>query len=203
MQIKRSLGIALVAAGLLVVARQSACAQDPVAVTVQRGTVTFAAKTSVPLTNIEGKSAGLAAQVTVRRVAQGLRLEGIEAWTPVAALTTGMDLRDQHMRERVFTAPDGTTPDVRFASQGAVCSAAAQEVTCQVPGDLSFRGSTRPLKVTLKVREENGEFRVTGDSLVKLDEYGVDTSAWGGAVRVENEVQFHFEFTGSKAAGAR
>jgi polyisoprenoid-binding protein YceI len=203
MQIKRSLGTAFLAAGLLVVARQSACAQDPIAVTVQRGTVTFAVKTSVPLTNIEGKSAGLAARVTVRRVAQGLRLEGIEAWTPVAALTTGMDLRDQHMRERVFTAPDGTTPDVRFASQGAVCSAAAQEVTCQVPGNLSFRGSTRPLKVTLKVREENGEFRVTGDSLVKLDQYGIDTSAWGGAVRVENEVQFHFEFTGSRAAGAR
>ena len=203
MQIKRSLGIALVAAGLLVVARHSACAQDPIAVTAQRGTVTFAVKTNVPLTNIEGKSAGLAARVTVRRAAQSLRLEGIEAWTPVAVLTTGMDLRDQHMRERVFTAPDGTTPDVRFASQGAVCSAAAQEVTCQVAGDLSFRGSTRPLKVTLKVREENGAFQVTGDSLVKLDEYGVDASAWGGAVRVENEVQFHFEFTGSKAAGAR
>lgn len=197
------LGIACVAGGLLVGARQSAYAQDAIGVTVQSGTVTFAAKTSVPLANIEGKSAGLAGRVTVRRVSQGLRLEGIEAWTPVATLTTGMDLRDQHMRERVFTAPDGTTPDVRFASQGAVCSAAAQEVTCQVPGELSFRGSTRPLRVALKIREANGEFRVTGDSLVKLDEYGVDTSVWGGPVRVENEVQFHFEFTGSRAPAAR
>jgi hypothetical protein len=57
--------------------------------------------------------------------------------------------------------------------------------------------------VALKIREANGEFRVTGDSLVKLDEYGVDTSVWGGPVRVENEVQFHFEFTGSRAPAAR
>jgi polyisoprenoid-binding protein YceI len=66
-------------------------------------------------------------------------LSELEARVPVESLTTGMKIRDQHMRERIFTTKDGATPDLVFKSTGILCS----EESCNVQGTLTIAGKAR------------------------------------------------------------
>lgn len=67
-------------------------------------------------------------------------LRAIEARVPIESLTTGMKIRDQHMKDRIFAAKDGTLPDLAFKSTQVLCSADA----CEVQGALAIAGRTKP-----------------------------------------------------------
>ena len=168
-------------------------------VAVNGGTASFDATTNVSAVSIHGKSNALEARVQVRRAAEGLVLEQIEATVPVKTLGTGMGLRDEHMRKHVFTTPDGQVPDLHFTAEKAVCPGnAGGETTCQVSGNLSIRGVARPFTMALKIREANGStFRAAGDGIVKLSAYGIPQPSQFG-VKTTDEVKLHLEFTGKQ-----
>jgi len=108
------------------------------------------------------------ARVQIRRNADGLTLAHVSAQLPVKTLATGIALRDQHMREHIFTMPDGQIPDVKFDAENVSCPGvvAGRETTCKVSGTLSIRGVPRSFSVALKIREAGGStpaFRAAGD----------------------------------------
>jgi hypothetical protein len=63
---------------------------------------------------IPGKSAQLEARLVVRTGEGRLVVEDVEAVLDAQSLTTGMQLRDRHLRERVLAPADGTTQPLRF-----------------------------------------------------------------------------------------
>jgi polyisoprenoid-binding protein YceI len=192
----------MVSTGAATVARaQSAEAQNTNAsqpVEVRGGTASFDVDTNMPALSVHGKSNGLEGRVRVRRGPEGPQLEQIEAKMPVETLQTGLKLRDEHMRKYIFTTSDGQTPDVRFVAEKATCSGSGKESTCQVAGDLTIRGTAKPFTIALKVTENNGTFRATGDSVVKLSTYGIEKPSQLG-VRTEDEVKLKLDFTARPA----
>jgi polyisoprenoid-binding protein YceI len=170
-------------------------------VIAEGGTASFLVTTTVPGISVKGKSTSLHAQAVVERGPDGLRLEKVEAVLPVKSIVTGLSLRDEHMRRYIFTTGDGQTPDLRFEAAGAACtpqSGRSGEFTCQVAGTLTLRGMARPFSIPLKVKAENAAFRATGESIVKLSDYGIQQPSQFG-VKTANEIQLHFEFTGKEA----
>ena len=129
-------------------------------------------------------------------------LDSVEAALPVKTLATGIALRDQHMRHYVFTTSAGEVPDLRFEVASAFCPGvlAGREVTCKVSGNLSIRGVPRSFSMTLKIREANAAsaFRVGGDGVVKLSDYGIEPPSQFG-VKTANEIQIHLEVTETTA----
>src|SRR6266567_7453906 len=91
-------------------------------VTAAGGTASFVVNTTVPGISVKGKSTALQAHATVRRGPEGLHVENVEATVPVKSILTGMAIRDEHMRRYIFTASDGTTPDLHFAGADALCT---------------------------------------------------------------------------------
>jgi polyisoprenoid-binding protein YceI len=162
------------------------------------GTTEFEAPTNMPAVSVKGKSGAAQGRVTLSREPDGILLEHIEASIPIKSLSTGMAVRDEHMRKYVFTAADGRAPDLRFEADKAECSgrAGGQEFTCQVSGNLSIRAIARPLAIHLKVRQTSGQpaFKATGEAVVKLSDYEIPQPSQFG-VKISNEVKLRLEFT--------
>jgi polyisoprenoid-binding protein YceI len=169
----------------------------PETIQIEHATATFQVGTNMPGLFVRGKSDALQARVQIRRSADGLTIEHIEAQLPVKTLATGIALRDQHMREHVFTTPDGQIPDVKFEGEGVSCPGivGGREATCKLSGTLSIRGTPRNFSMMMKIRESPGApvFRAGGRGVVKLSEYGIEQPTQFG-VKTENEIQLEFEF---------
>ena len=162
------------------------------------GVVEFEAPTNMPAISVKGKSTAVQGSATVSRELDGLHVAHLEASAPVRSFATGMAVRDEHMRKYIFTTADGQTPDLRFDADEVDCgaTAAGQEFTCRISGNLSIRGGARPLTVILKVKPAGGpfSFKATGESVVKLTDYEIPQPTQFG-VKVANEVKLRMEFT--------
>jgi polyisoprenoid-binding protein YceI len=174
---------------------------QPAAAEVRDGSVTFNVETNVFAVSVHGESKDLDAKVRVHESAEGMRLEQIEAVVPVKSLSTGMKLRDDHMRKYIFQTPDGQVPDVRFTAERAECSGAGANgaAKCVASGQLAIRGTARPFVMELAVTRENDLFRVQGDGTVKLSAYGIERPSQFG-VKTADDVKLHLELSARSAA---
>jgi polyisoprenoid-binding protein YceI len=169
-------------------------------VEVHGGTASFDVGTNIPAIRVHGKSSQVEASARVREQESRLLLTEMTAIVPVRTLTTGLGLRDEHMRRYVFATNDGKTPDVRFTGAEGECAAtSSQATTCRVEGQLAIRGDTRPFAIALKLTRDGALYRAVGDGTVKLSDYGIPLPSQLG-VSTENEVKLHLEFTATPAA---
>ena len=142
----------------------------PATVDLAAGTANFAVPTSISADTVHGKSKAFTAAAKIRYQDKSLVVEQLQAKLPIHSLSTGMVVRDGHMRKLVFTASDGTTPDLVFQAGRTECGLEGADFVCQVQGDLSIRGLGRPFTAALKVRGDGaGKFRGTGDGLVHFE----------------------------------
>lgn len=168
---------------------------------VRGGNVVFDVSTNVSALSVHGKSTALEARFEVQRTAENLVVGRIAASVGPASLTTGMSLRDEHMRKYIFTTGDGQMPELRFVAERALCPPAApgKEVSCRFEGSLAIRGVTKPFTMSMKLKEENAQtFRAAGDTVVKLADYGIPAPSQFG-VRTADEVKVHLDFVGKRA----
>jgi polyisoprenoid-binding protein YceI len=154
---------------------------------VAEGTVTFEVATNIPALRVHGKSTAVRANVRAELGTRGIAISEIDATVPVVSLKTGLALRDDHMRHRVFTDDHGRTPDLRFVGERFECSpAAAQRSACRVEGTLHVRGVTRPFAIALVVKDDRGVFRVSGSGTVRLSDYGIDRPSQLGVTTADD-----------------
>jgi len=169
-------------------------AGDPTPLGVQRGSVTFDVGTNMFSLSVHGASDVLTASAHLREATEGLVIEQVEAMVPIESLTTGLRLRDEHMRKYIFTTSTGDMPDLRFSSSAVTCPPAADAPSvCVLRGELAVRGTPRPFAVALKISRKGDAFRVTGDGKVSLAEYGIPAPSQLG-VRTDEEVKVHLDF---------
>jgi polyisoprenoid-binding protein YceI len=171
---------------------------SPLLVGNDSGTATFRSSTNVPGIEVTGTSNALTAKAEVQGTSGGLIVENVEATVPVKSLATGMKIRDEHMRKYIFATSGGEEPDLYFNAANASCPVAgvAQGFACQMLGNLSIRGVARPFAINLKVKEQAGalSFRVAGDGIVKLSDYGISPPTQFG-VKPVDKVEIHLDFT--------
>jgi polyisoprenoid-binding protein YceI len=163
-------------------------------VEVRNGTAKFETATNMPAIRVHGTSNQLRASARLRESGGTVILEGLEATLPVASLSTGLGLRDTHMRKYIFTTVEGNVPDVRFVAPRAECSPSGKALTCSVAGELAIQGRSRPLTIVLNVRNESGSFRAVGDAVAKLSTYDIEAPSQFG-VKTHDDVRLRLEFT--------
>lgn len=175
----------------------------PVLLQVDGGLVTFDATTNVSAVTVHGKANALKARLRVRQQAGQLVVEQVQARLPVEALTTGMSLRDGHMKKNVFTDANGNVPELKFSGENLACPLeAGKEASCKFTGTMSIRGVEKPMTMELKVKSEAGRgYRASGDSTVKLSDYGIERPSQFG-VKVGDTVKIHVDFQGRETVEA-
>ena len=172
---------------------------------VASGAVSFKVATNVPGVEVQGKSNILTAYVLASPAPEGMGLQEVEAWAPVRGFSTGMKVRDEHMKKYVFTTPDGQVPDIVFSAETGSCKPAGdiRNLTCDVPGVLRIRGSSHPVTLKFAAKQENGTpraFRITLDTTVKLTDFNIEAPSQLG-VKTSNDVKVHLDFTAKEAPG--
>ena len=166
------------------------------AVEVRGGAISFQVPTNLPAIRVHGTSNQLQAHARLRNPSDQIVLADVEATVPVLSLGTGLALRDEHMRTYIFKTADGTLPDVRLVAPGVECAplGGRAQADCPLSGELAIRGTSRPFTMTLVVRPQKDTYRVAGDALVKLSDYGITPPSQLG-VTTRDEVKLHVEFT--------
>jgi polyisoprenoid-binding protein YceI len=177
-------------------------AQSPFAVQIEGGNVQFDSDTNLSAISVHGKSSTLRVEVRGMKTADALTLEQVRATLPIKAISTGMSLRDEHMRKYIFTTADGKEPDLIFTATNLRCAAKpGQEDACPITGTLAIRGVERPFAMTLKVKQEAGSpavFKAAGSAKVKLSDYGIERPSQLG-VQTQDEVKLSIQFTGRES----
>ena len=169
-------------------------AGDSTPIEVQRGSVTFDVGTNLLSLSVHGTSDVINASADLREGNEGIFIEQVDAMVPIESLTTGLRLRDEHMRKYIFTTPTGDMPDLHFSSSAVTCPPAAEGTSgCVLQGELAVRGTPRPFAVALKISRKGDAFRVTGDGKVSLAEYGIPAPSQLG-VRTDEQVKVHLDF---------
>jgi polyisoprenoid-binding protein YceI len=193
----------LLAFTLLIFAAPS-WADDSAELRVTGGSVKFAVTTNILAVSVHGESKAMTASLTLHRMGNQIELENVRATVTPESLTTGMSLRDQHMRKKIFALEDATMPALEFISGKVRCPepAPGQEAVCTVPGELVLRGARRPFTFSFKVRTEGKTYRVSADSVLSLSAFGIERPCQLG-VCVSDEVKLKLDFRTNEAAALR
>lgn len=118
----------------------------------------------------------------------------VEVRVPLAGLTTGIGLRDRHMREKYLETdkyPDAllTVPraSLKFPAKGATVSSKAS-------GTLKIHGVSKPTTFEYSAAERNGALAVDGKTSVNIKDYNIDVPSYFG-ITVKPDVGLHVVFT--------
>jgi polyisoprenoid-binding protein YceI len=132
------------------------------------------------------------------------------AWTgdvsaTAASLRTGVDGRDENMREHLDAK---THADIRFVVERFHPAAGGVDVAKQtlrgdVAGTMTIRGVSRPFRMPIHV-EVDPQQRVvlTGQAPLKLGDYGVPVPSQLGLINMQEEVVVWIALRARAAAGA-
>jgi len=172
---------------------------DAQTVEIRGGTAVFGAATNLSAISVHGKSTALQGRAQIRRTADGLVIDSIDALVPVQSLNTGLGVRDDHMRKRVFETAPGVAPDLRFTAEKVACEGDGGAKTCRVAGNLVIRDTPRPFTIALRVNDKGHTFQVSGDAVVRLSAYGITPPSQLG-VTTADDVSLHIEFVGKAVA---
>ncbi len=178
----------------------------PATLRVDSGTVAFDASTNFSAVSVHGKANTLQGRVRLRQDGAKWLIEEVTAKVPVVSLSTGMGLRDEHMRKYIFTTTDGQVPDLQFTGQSQSCPLEpGKETICTVAGKLAVRGLEKPFGLTLKIRPDGAgaalAYRASGEGTVKLSDFGIERPSQFG-VKCADEVKIRLEFVGKETQEA-
>lgn len=196
--IRRPLPLVLTAVALF-----AADSQLPRSFEATSGTVKFIATTNIGAISIHGQSNALSGRVQALPAGgqiHAITVDQLEARLDPKSLSTGMSMRDEHMRNKIFMVGD-TIPELKFAAAKIQCPhpESAKETACQVQGTFTMRGISKPFAIALKVRQAGqGAFKVSGEGSIKLTAFGIEPPCQLG-VCVTDDVQLKLEFQAREA----
>ena len=172
------------------------------------GTVKFVAAANVSIFTVHGQSREMTGSLMLVKGERRIELQNIRARINPKSFKTGISLRDEHMRRKIFSLANDTTPELEFVSDRITCPELPQgrDAACPVSGQLTLRGVTRPFAISLKVLNDGKGYRISAEGGLKLSDFGIEPPCQLG-VCVTDDVKLNFEFqareTSSFAGGPR
>jgi polyisoprenoid-binding protein YceI len=117
---------------------------------------------------------------------------------PLANLTTGIGLRDKHMKEKYLEVPKFPSAVLTVARGALKVPAGGQPVETDVPGTLQLHGQTKPITVHYDAKSDGPGFSAHGKFHVNMNDYGIQVPTYlGVTVKPDVDVSASFRVTGS------
>lgn len=141
-------------------------------------TIDFVARTNVPGVSVEGKSENINVSYNAQK------LTGSSFQLDVFDMKTGMDKRDQHLREKVFKAENRGDAKILFEAMNLDCSS-----SCQLKGSLQIKDVKKEMTIPVSVSQDKK--KIEGSTLLSLTDFNLPRPSFMG-VKVENEIEIKF-----------
>lgn len=141
--------------------------------------ISFVAQTNMPGVVVEGEAKNISTQYNPSAIS------GSSIEIDVFDLKTGMDKRDEHLREKVFSAKSLGEVKIKFTAKEKNCGADR----CHIIGVLDIKGKQK--EISLPLDEKNS---ISGVVDISLTEFSLPRPGFMG-VKVEDSVKIHFKLT--------
>jgi polyisoprenoid-binding protein YceI len=117
---------------------------------------------------------------------------------PLANLSTGIGLRDHHMREKYLEVPKYPVATLTIAKSALRFPAASGQATADVPGTLQLHGQTKPVTVHYDAKGDSANVTAHGTFHVNMNDFGITVPVYlGVTVKPDVEVSASFHVAGS------
>lgn len=137
------------------------------------------------------KIVGTTRDLTVAEDAQG----GVAVTVTLGTLTTGMALRDKHMREKYLEVQTYPTAILRVSRASLNVPGPGQSGTFDSKGTLTLHGTTRPILFHYTAKSDGQTaYAVSGSMTLDMTDYGIAKPGYLG-VSVKTPVDLAVSFT--------
>lgn len=134
---------------------------------------------------------GTTSELRVEEDASG----NISITVPLGQLTTGIDLRDKHMREKYLEVPKYPTAVLKVSRSKLVLPGPSQSGNSQADGTLTLHGTTKPVHFNYTLKHDaQTSYAVTSTLSIDMTDYGIEKPGYRG-LSVKTNIDLAVSFT--------
>jgi polyisoprenoid-binding protein YceI len=112
---------------------------------------------------------------------------------PLGNLSTGIGLRDHHMKEKYLEVAKYPVATLTIARSALAFPKSGEQVTADVPGKVQLHGQTRPVTVHYDAKGEGSAFGAHGSFRINMNDFGISVPVYLG-VTVKPDVDVSATF---------
>ena len=117
---------------------------------------------------------------------------------PLANLTTGIGLRDKHMKEKYLEVAKYPSAVLTIARSALKVPAAGAQVEADAPGTLQLHGQSKPVTVHYQAKGEGTGLPTHGKFRINMNDFGIQVPTYlGVTVKPEVDVSASFRVAGN------
>jgi polyisoprenoid-binding protein YceI len=117
---------------------------------------------------------------------------------PLANLTTGIGLRDRHMKEKYLEIGKYPSATLTVARSALKLPSGADKVEADAPTTVNIHGKARPVTVHYEVRRDGSVLATRGTFHINITDFGINVPSYlGVTVKPDIEVGANFRAAGS------
>ncbi len=140
------------------------------------------------------KITGTTADLSVAEDAAG----NVVVSVPLSNLTTGIALRDRHMKEKYLEVPKYPAATLTIARAALSLPAPGQKIEGDARAMLVLHGQTRPVSIHYDTTAEGAGFSAHGKFRINMNEFGISVPSYlGVTVKPDVDVSASFRVAGS------
>ena len=151
--------------------------------TARSGRIAFAVGTNIPFLKVSGSSSAVKGGGEATVAGNTATIRNLRFEVDPKTFKTGMELRDRHMYEKVFTAADGSIP--RLVLRAGQFQAHYNPKTSKWEGSLqaqlTLRGVTKPVLFRASGEKKGAGGIINAAGTVKTSDFGVNKISYTGA----------------------
>jgi polyisoprenoid-binding protein YceI len=124
--------------------------------------------------------------------------DNIVITVPLANLTTGIGLRDRHMKEKYLEVAKYPSATLTVARSALKLPAGADKAEGDAPSTVNIHGQSRPVTVHYEAKRDGSTFSTRGKFHINMTDFGITVPSYLG-VTVKPDIDINASF---RAAGS-
>jgi len=126
----------------------------------------------------DNEAVGRTNKVSGTMVMTGTTVTSVDLTVDMASVTSDQSRRDNQFRGRIMDVSSFPTATFKLAKPIQLPTASGA-VTVPASGDLTLRGTSKPVTVDLKARRNGSHIEVNGTIPITFDEWGIPSPSFG------------------------
>jgi polyisoprenoid-binding protein YceI len=157
---------------------------------------------SPPSDSHVGFQASGPAGMTIEGTTSDLTLEdkgdNIVLTVPLGNLSTGITLRDRHMKEKYLEVPKFPSATLTVARGALKLPATGDKIEADVSSSVSIHGQTRPVTVHYEAKKDGASVLAKGKFHINMRDFGIAVPSYlGVTVKPDVDVSANFRIAGT------
>jgi polyisoprenoid-binding protein YceI len=137
--------------------------------------------------------AGMTIEGTTAELGIADQGDNIVITVPLANLTTGISLRDRHMKEKYLEVQKYPSATLTIARSALKLPSAADKVETDVPSTVNIHGQARPVVVHYEAKKDGATLSARGKFHINMRDFGIEVPSYlGVTVKPDVDVSANF-----------